>query len=111
MWSIMFYAVDNQGLVELMFDKEEEAIVALDSFTVAHQDIGGVLTINSKYGTAVLNLQHYGGALMTNIDETEQMSVILGARRGRIDFKMKEEFEKWAKIRSSLQSGVMGSSM
>ena len=102
MYMIAFYSKLHAGFLELMFDSREEAEEVLDQFndTSAH-----TLRIVSKYGRVVLCTQDYSAALLSNLDETEELMITLAVRRARVEQKARDEFERWVKIHKGLLAG------
>lgn len=102
MYAVTFYYTKHQGLLELMFDKEEEAEKVLEQF----RDGVEKLCIESKYGKVVLDLQHYGAAVLSDLEKTERLQVDLVVRRNRIERRAKKVFDRQSRTVDQVQSVI-----
>ncbi len=105
MYAIAFYYTYHTGLVEFMFDDKETAEKVLEEFESKKRAYEMVINIRSKYGTALLSLSEFCAAVMSNLEESEELAIVLGARRGKIEYKTKEVLDAWARTRQNLVSG------
>lgn len=112
MYVVAFYYKYYSGLLELMFDERDKAEEVLTAFEQAVRlPQKSDIRINSKYGIAVLCPEHFSGAVLCDLDETEELMVSFGVRRARIEKKAQEEYEGWLKMYSSLIDGDPGTSV
>ena len=85
MYVIVFYYRHHSFLLELFFDDKEHAQKIMTAFTEAIQHDSAVLTVDSKFGIAALNVDDNCSAVMSALEETEDLAVTLAMRRAKIE--------------------------
>jgi len=110
MFMVAFHHKNYNAILEVMFDKREDAELIMDKFeewVKNHSE--ATIRIESKFGVTILDPYDYSSAVLSDLEQTEELGTILGSRRARMEHIAQEEFERWLKTRKKLISTPSGS--